>query len=243
MPNIDYYEWYSHRINKNMGVVRYGHWGPPLIYFPTCGGNHGEFSYYGLQNDLRWFLDSGKIQIFCVDSTNMETWYNPYIHPADRVNGGAAYESYIIEEVIPLIRNLAHNDYIGCAGFSLGGYTSINMACRHPEIFRLAISLGGVFDISDFLDGWHNDDVYFRNPVEYIANMHEQWQQDCYRYHNRLILLGGANDPFVSSTIGLHNLLNRQGIVHHYEIWDPPCDHHEYWWKKQMPYLLGKFYM
>ncbi|MHC9540835.1 MAG: alpha/beta hydrolase-fold protein [Vulcanimicrobiota bacterium] len=243
MMNINYYEWYSHRVGRNMGVLRYGHWGPPMIYFPTCGGSHGEFDYYRLQDDLWWFIENGKIQIFCVDSTNNSTWYNPWLHPADRVRGYLAYESYMLEEVIPLVRNLSRNDHIGCTGFSLGGFTSFNMACKYPHIFKFAMSCGGVFDTSDFLEGYHDMNVYFNNPVEYLSNMNDNYYLDMYRNNTRLILMGGGHDKFVDSTYQMHDILSRRGIPHHYEIWPGPCDHHEYWWKKQFPYILGKYYV
>ena len=35
----DYHRWYSERVNRDMGVVVYGHWGPPTIVFPTSGGD------------------------------------------------------------------------------------------------------------------------------------------------------------------------------------------------------------
>jgi len=241
--HISYYEWYSHRVGRNMGVLRYGHWGPPMIYFPTCGGSHGEFDYYRLQDDLWWFIENGKIQIFCVDSTNNSTWYNPWLHPADRVRGYLAYEGYMLEEVIPLVRNLSGNDHIGCTGFSLGGFTSFNMACKYPHIFKFALSCGGVFDTSDFLEGYHDMNVYFNNPVEYLSNLGDNYYHHMYRTNTRLVLMGGADDKFVDSTYQMHDILSRRGIPHHYEIWPGPCDHHEYWWKKQFPYILGKYYV
>lgn len=241
--HINYYQWYSHRVNRDMGVLRYGHWGPPMIYFPTCGGGHSEFDYYRMQDDLWWFIENGKIQIFCVDSVNTSTLYNGYIHPADRVWGQVAYQGYILEEVIPLLRNLTRNDHIGCAGFSLGGYTSFNFALKFPHIFKFAIALGGVFDLSDFLEGYHDMNVYYNNPVEYVSNLSDPYYLDMYRYHTRLVLMGGQNDPFISDTYRMHNILNSRGIPHHFEVWGAPCDHHEYWWKKQMPYILGKYYV
>jgi len=30
--------WYSHRLGMDMPIVRYGHWGPALLLFPTAGG-------------------------------------------------------------------------------------------------------------------------------------------------------------------------------------------------------------
>ena len=43
------HRWYSHRVGRDMGVLVLGHWGPPLIMFPTSGGDE----WYWL-NGERW---------------------------------------------------------------------------------------------------------------------------------------------------------------------------------------------
>ena len=30
-----------------MGIVVHGHWGPPMILFPTSGGDEGEYERQG----------------------------------------------------------------------------------------------------------------------------------------------------------------------------------------------------
>ena len=35
----DYQRWYSHRLNRDMGVAIYGHYGMPLLAFPTSAGD------------------------------------------------------------------------------------------------------------------------------------------------------------------------------------------------------------
>ena len=35
----EYHRWYSHRLGLELGVVVYGHWGPPLLGFPTSAGS------------------------------------------------------------------------------------------------------------------------------------------------------------------------------------------------------------
>ena len=42
------HSWYSHRLGRDMGVVVYGHWGPPMIAFPTSGGDEWEYERQGL---------------------------------------------------------------------------------------------------------------------------------------------------------------------------------------------------
>ena len=38
----EYHRWYSPRIGWDMGVVVYGHYGQPLIGFPTSAGDEWE---------------------------------------------------------------------------------------------------------------------------------------------------------------------------------------------------------
>ncbi len=35
----DYHRWYSPRLQRDMGVVVYGHFGMPVLAFPTRGGD------------------------------------------------------------------------------------------------------------------------------------------------------------------------------------------------------------
>jgi len=36
--NREYHHWHSPRLGLEIGVVVYGHWGPPLVGFPTSAG-------------------------------------------------------------------------------------------------------------------------------------------------------------------------------------------------------------
>ena len=38
----EYHRWYSSRLGIELGVVVYGHWGPPLLGFPTSAGDEWE---------------------------------------------------------------------------------------------------------------------------------------------------------------------------------------------------------
>ncbi|MFP4497880.1 MAG: alpha/beta hydrolase-fold protein [Vulcanimicrobiota bacterium] len=241
--NIEHHRWYSHRVGKHMDVVRYGHWGPPMIYYPTSGGGAGEFDYYGMHRDAKWFIDNGKVQFFCIDGFNNESFYNFHIHPADRMRSHMAYEAFVLEEVIPLVLDLSKNDFIGCMGCSFGAYHAMNSVLKYPEIFKLSLSMGGVFDISPYMEGYYDLNVYFNNPVDYTPQMWDPNILDRFHHDNHIILMSGASDKFLYGTERMHDVLMQKGIPHHYEIWPHPCDHHEFWWKKQLPYILGQYYM
>ena len=38
--------WYSHRLETEMPLVRYGHYGIPLLLFPTAGGDAEELERF-----------------------------------------------------------------------------------------------------------------------------------------------------------------------------------------------------
>ena len=46
--NREYHHWWSHRVGMEMGVVVYGHYGMPLVGFPTSAGDEWELENQGM---------------------------------------------------------------------------------------------------------------------------------------------------------------------------------------------------
>ena len=73
---------------------------------------------------------------------------------SDWYNGGAfgppMYETYVIEELIPLIdehfRTLADRSHRAIFGISMGGYGALMLAAHNPDLFVAAASLSGAVD-------------------------------------------------------------------------------------------------
>ena len=56
----EYHRWHSPRLGIELGVVVYGHWGPPLLGFPTSAGDEFELEGQGMVGALADFIDAGK---------------------------------------------------------------------------------------------------------------------------------------------------------------------------------------
>ena len=52
----EFHRWYSERLGRDMGVVVHGHWGPPMILFPTSGGDEEEYERQGLIGAIAEFI-------------------------------------------------------------------------------------------------------------------------------------------------------------------------------------------
>ena len=81
----EYYKWYSPNLSGDMEMLVYGHAGQPFLVFPTTMGRYYESKDFKLIDSVQWFLDNGKVQLFCVDSIDKLSWYNRHIHPSQKV--------------------------------------------------------------------------------------------------------------------------------------------------------------
>src|SRR5262245_61487026 len=118
----EYHRWHSGRIGRDMGVNVYGHWGPPMLLFPTSGGDEGEYERQGLIAALADFIDGGRVKAFCVNINHGDSFANRGAHPMHRSWMQRQYDAYIRDEVVPFVRNHCQSHDIGIwtMGASLG---------------------------------------------------------------------------------------------------------------------------
>ena len=180
----EYHHWYSGRTSREMGLVVYGHWGPPMLVFPTSGGDEWEMDRQGMIGALADFIDAGRVKVFTVNANSGDAFYNKGAHPFHRSYMQAQYDAYVRFEVVPFIRRHCQSDDIGIAtmGASLGAYHAANSLFKHPDVFRRCYALSGVYDMKRFMDGLYDDNFYFNNPVDYMSQMDDP--------HTRELLAG-----------------------------------------------------
>ncbi|MCX6138177.1 MAG: alpha/beta hydrolase-fold protein [Ignavibacteriales bacterium] len=86
--------------------------------------------------------------------------------------GTGQFEDYMVKELIPYIdqnyRTIPTRWHRGVDGFSLGGYTSMNLATKHPDMFASAGGYDGTLMWLDFDDPSSsnpNDDMYLTDSM------------------------------------------------------------------------------
>lgn len=232
----EYHHWYSQRLGLEMGIVVYGHWGAPLVGFPTSAGNEWELENQGLIGSIRDFIDAGRVKFFTVNSVNAAGFYNKAAHPFHRSYVQRQFDAYIRNEAVPFIQDHCRTPGIAIStmGASFGAYHAANTLFKHPEVARRCFALSGVYDIKDFMDGMYDDNTYFNNPVDYLANLSDP------------AILGelGQCDIHIATGCGpwensepsyrLSAVLSGKGIRHHLDDWGPEGGHDWPYWKLQM---------
>ena len=134
----------------------------------------------GLTESARWFVETGKVKLYCVDSIDKESWYAKHLSPAVRAHNYALYDRFLSNELVPAIQTECNVEKIGVAGCSFGGYHALNFGFKHPEKVAHLFSMSGAFDVRSFVGGHFDDNVYFNNPIDFMQN-----EQGCVRQKHR----------------------------------------------------------
>src|SRR6202043_2084761 len=162
--NERYIKWYTPYLSRDFEMLVVGNGGGrPLILFPPSGARYYENKDFGLVGSVAGLIDNGKVTVYCPDAIDLESFYNKSIHPADRMRTHNAYENVIVGDVFDLARRECNCHRVAVCGASLGAYHGANIAFRHPDLVSHLISLSGSFEISDFFDGYYNDNIYFNS--------------------------------------------------------------------------------
>ena len=233
--NERHIRWWTPHLSRDFDMLVFGNGsGIPLVLFPTSFGRYYQYKDFGLIDAVSWFVDEGKFTIYCPDGIDEESWYNKSIHPADRVKTHIAYENVILHDVFDHARRECSAAQVAVAGASFGGWHAANTGFRHPGAVSHIITMSAAFEMRSFVDGYSDDNVYFHNPPDYMANCSDPWKYN----HMRIILGTGEWDHCRDDNYRLSALLNGKGIQHHLDDrkW---CGHEWHWWREMFPHYLS----
>ena len=241
-------ELYSPAIGTAGTVIRYGHYGRPVLVFPSEQGRAGDFAGNGMVGAVEGLIEAGRVKLYCVDSYDAASWAARDQPLEERARRHGAYESWILDQVAVWI----HDDCGGplpilTLGASMGAYHAANFALRRADLFPQALCLSGNYDPTT----WHawgqpGDATYFNNPMAYVANLdggHLDWLRE--RLH--ILLVVGQGDFEVSptgalpSTVRLAELLTEKGIHHELDLWGHDVAHDWPSWREQLRHHLPRF--
>ena len=234
------HKWWSPSLGMDMPIAVYGTWGNAILMFPTAAADFLEYERFHMIDMIEPYIESGKFKVFSIDSINSESWFNNYLHPAHKAIRQQQYNNYIANEVIPFIHNHCHGRVLTVTfGISLGAFHAANTYFRRPDIFDGCIVLSGSFDLKRYTDGYFDDNCYFNSPVDYLANLDDEWYINKMRSSNHIHIFCGQGDyEDPGRSIQLANILRSKGIPVDLDLWGYDMRHDWPTWYKMFPYIL-----
>ena len=209
-----------------MELLIFGHAGAKVLMFPTRDGRFFEYEQLNVVASLADKIESGKLQLYCVEGLGREIFYDKAVAPGDRIRRYAAFEAYILQEVLPLMAWANPHDCTITMGCSLGAYQAADLAFRHPHLFRKLVALSGRYDLTmqvecfdDLFSGYYDEDIYFHTPAHFLPSLDCPWRLENLR-RLEVVLAVGKEDPFLDNNRHISGVLEDKRVDHRLHLWE-----------------------
>lgn len=226
---------------RGVHLWTYGYAGLPVIAFPTAGGYAHEWQQHGSVGVLADWLAEGRIRLYCPETNAAEVWVHPTTDVSHRMRRNAAYEHYIVHELMPRIQRETGHRQAVTIGASVGALYAVNMGLKYPHLFKKAIGLSGRYNARSFTDDRDHDDLYYANPLAYAWNLNGEHLQHI-RQNTQVTLVcgqGAHEGRCLGDTRQLGAALHNVGAPVWLDLWGKDVSHDWHWWQRQTRYHLG----
>lgn len=228
--------WTSPRMHRDIQLVRWGHFGTPVLVFPTAGGDSEEIERHKLVAHLWPLIEAGRIKVYSCDSVAGRVMANHEGDPAHRAWMFNQFQQAIAEEVVPAIHTDSGPVPAIVAGASIGAFNAVALLCRYPHLFRAAIGMSGTYDVEKFV-GIANDDLYFSSPMRFVPGL-EGAALDRLRQCQVILASGTGRWEDIGSSWAMAHVLGAKGVTNRVDDWGPDIDHDwPSWWRMLPTYL------
>ncbi len=237
--------WRSDRMGgREAKLTRWGHFGKPVIIFPTAGGDSEEIERMHLVGALRPLLDAGRLKIYSCDSVAGQAMVQQEGTPQHRMWLLNMFQQYVRHEVVPAIRMDCKSDDVTvmAAGASIGAYHAAAMVCRFPNVFTHALCASGTYKLERFL-GSHDvtNDLVVSSPVHFLPQLGEGPHLELLRTRFVLIASGEGRAEDIGESWALANALGAKGVPNRVDSWGKDWHHDWPTWREMFPKYLGEW--
>jgi esterase/lipase superfamily enzyme len=234
---------WSPALGRDMNVLAYGHYGTPLLVFPSGLGNFHDWENFGMIDALAHLIEQGKLKVYSTEINDWETWLAEWGDAGHRAWRYRCFEDYLLSNLVPAIRHDCRSGdiRIGLSGTSWGAYHAANFALKHPHVFNWALCMSGRYDLGRVMGSNYNQDCYFNDPMAYSQNLWGDPLEHIRRNTHLILTVGqGAHEGnCLPETQRLAGILGGKGVSNYLDVWGHDVEHHWHWWRKVAAHHLG----
>jgi esterase/lipase superfamily enzyme len=233
--------WFSERLQQPITLARWGHFGTPVLVFPTAGGDAEEIERNHLVDACADLVDAGRIKLYSCDSVAGQAMVASTGSPTYRMWLLNQFHECVANEIVPAI----HADLGGqeppiiAAGASIGAFNSLAMLCRYPHVFGTAVCMSGTYRVERFFDEEFNDQLYLSSPVHFLPGL-EGPQLDTLR--SRFVILASGQGAWedIGESWHVSEVLGRKGVPNRVDPWGTEWEHDWVTWRHMLPHYLNE---
>ena len=235
-----YDRWHSPRLNEPIGLARWGHYGTPVLVFPTAGGDAEEIERHGVVEACQHLIDAGQVKLYSCDSVAGKAMTSKAGSVEWRMWLLNHFFDAVREEVLPAIWTDCGAELpVVCAGASIGAFNSVAMLCRSPDLVRAALGMSGSYHIEQFHEGGWSSDLYFASPLEFLSGL-EGPTLDRLRTRYAILATGAGAWEDPGESWAMAHALGSRGVPNRVDDWGPDFEHDWGTWRRMLPQYLAE---
>ncbi len=226
---------------------------PVLYLLHGFSDNETGWVQYGESNYIAdRLINSGEAPPMIIVTPDVSIgWY------ANSYDGKSRWEDFFVQEFIPAIdrgfRTRVRKEFRAVAGLSMGGFGTMLLAAKHPDLFAAAAPLSaGIWTEEEILE--MSDDVWdslvgepYGKGLKGEARLSPHYRQnsilDIVKNTNvedlkkvRYYIDCGDDDFLIKGNMALHSLMIDRGIPHEFRVRDG--GHTWIYWRTALPEVL-----
>ena len=234
--------WRSPRLEAEVSLVRWGHWGRPVFLFPTAGGDAEEAERFHLIGALSPLIEAGRIKVYSCDSVAGRALADKTGSVAHRCWLLRQFGEYVAHEAVPAIWADCGGEELEiiAAGASIGGFNAVATLCRYPHLFRSAVGMSGTYDLESLLGFQGNEDYYISAPICFLPNLDEGEMLETMRRRFVVLAYGKGRWENPDESWRMANVLGAKGVPNRVDPWGPQHDHDWPTWREMLPVYLDE---
>jgi esterase/lipase superfamily enzyme len=232
--------WFSSRLQQDIGMARWGHYGTPVLIFPTAGGDAEEIERHHLVSACGELIESGRVKLYSCDSVAGRAMVSRTGPPAYRLALLNRFHECIRHEVVPAIHaDVGSEVPVIATGASIGAFNALAVLCRFPDLFGSAVGMSGTYRIERFFEGEFTDDLYFSSPVHFLPDL-DGPSLDTLRQRFAILASGQGAWEDVGESWHAASVLGAKGVPNRVDAWGPEWDHEWPTWGRMLPQYLDE---
>jgi len=233
--------WHSDRLEQEFTVARWGHYGAPVLVFPTAGGDAEEIERHKLVEACGELLEAGRIKIYSCDSVAGRAMAASTGSPEYRMWLLNQFHQAVRHEVVPAIHadTGGPDQRIVVAGASIGAFNAVALLCRFPDVFDAAIGMSGTYRIQRFLDGAWSDDLFYSSPLDFLPGLGGD-HLELLRQRRVILPSGEGEHEDIGESWAMAEVLGSKGVPNRVDSWGPETIHDWPTWWRMLPQYLDE---
>ena len=224
-------------------MVRWGHFGQPVLIFPTAGGDAEEIERMHVIRVLMPLIEAGRIKVYSCDSVAGRVWFHQEGSTQHRMWMQHQFHQYVRHEVVPAIRlDCQSSDVpIWTSGASIGAFHAVASVCRFPDVFSRALAMSGTYNLMRFIETDRPTAEYFvSSPRDFVPTL-DGPHLDVLRKRFILMATGAGRAENVGESWAMAKVLGKKGVPNRLDDWGPEWHHDWPTWREMLPKYLGEW--